>query len=282
MQASSIAPLTVSPEEFEFFRGLIFDLAGISMSPAKKDLIQTRLRARLAAHGLPDFAAYRAFLEKLEPCHPEWQEFVNRLTTNKTEWFREADHFHILTDHFLPRWLASGRDHLRVWCAASSTGEEPYSLAMTLSSALKETGRSFEIVATDIDTQVLAKAANGVYPRDRLVQIPPEYAETGFDRGRGEVANWIRVKKTLKSHVKFQTLNLTSGPYPWKDEFDVIFCRNVMIYFSTATIRDVAEWTHASAAKDAMLFIAHAESLQNVKSPWQYLRPSLYRKGGRY
>ncbi len=276
--APLFTPIPLARAEFDFFRARVQERAGISLSEAKIELVQARLRPRLVELGLTGYSGYVSYLQTLPPEHEEWQTFVNSLTTNKTDWFREPQHFDLLVNDFLPRWFKLGKKKLKVWCAASSTGEEPYTLALVLDKALRESGADFEILATDIDTEVLSHARRGVYPRDRLFQIPPSF-QSGFDFGTGEISDWMRVKKRIKDKIRFERFNLISSAYPWKSEFDFIFCRNVMIYFNEETTRLVVTHAFQAAAEHSALIIAHSESLQNIKSPWAYLQPSIYVKG---
>lgn len=271
-------PAVLSVQEFDYFRSRIFDLAGISLSEAKRDLIQSRLRPRLVATGMEDFLEYRKYLESLPPSHEEWEAFTNLLTTNKTDWFREKEHFNYIVSDFLPKWKTLGKKHLQVWCAASSTGEEPYTLSLVLNEALKGSGITYEIQASDIDTKVLRQAVNGVYPKDRLSFIPDKY-HSNFALGSGEIAGWMKVRKEIRGAVQYSQFNLTHLPYRWAKPFDLILCRNVLIYFNAETIRQVVDGFFGTATKDSVLIIAHSESLQNIKSNWKYIRPSIYSKG---
>jgi chemotaxis protein methyltransferase CheR len=279
MQGISQTSLKMNLEEFNYFRSKIFDLAGISLSDAKLDLIQARLRHRILALSLSDYKDYQKYLERLPTSHEEWEVFINLLTTNKTDWFREPEHFTFINQEFLPKWLKLNKKHLSVWCAASSTGEEPYTLSLVLNKALQGSGVSYDILATDIDTKVLGLARNGVYPKERLGQVPETYHHSGFCFGRDEISDWVKVRKEIKAPVKFQQLNLTTGPFGLKQDFDLVLCRNVLIYFSPQTISKVAESLHQCASKDGVLLIAHSESLQNINASWKYVRPSIYQKG---
>jgi chemotaxis protein methyltransferase CheR len=196
------------------------------------------------------------------------------LTTNKTDWFREPQHFNYLLENFLPQWVRSGKKHLKVWCAASSTGEEPYTLAIVLKKGLRNTDIDFSIFASDIDTRVLSIAENGVYKKERLWQVPEEFQDS-FVFGTQEISSWMKVKREIKQHVQFGQVNLAQGPYPWREEYDLIFCRNVLIYFNQDTIEEVVENLYPAAKKDALLFIAHSESLQNVSTQWNYKKASI-------
>lgn len=270
--------MILTEKDFNFFRSLIYQLAGISLSSAKRELVQSRLRSRAQSLGMDSFAEYGNYLEGLPEGHEEWESFINLLTTNKTDWFREPQHFDYIVEKFLPLWMSQGKKHLDVWCAASSTGEEPYTLSLVLNQALKGRGITYKIVATDIDTRVLSQAKNGVYSKDKLWQIPEIYQD-GFSMGTGEIAAWMKVKPAIKTHVEYGQLNLSHIPYPWENTFDLVLCRNVLIYFNPETIQSVVEGLYHTAQKQAVLLIAHSESLQNVKTSWKYQKPSIYSKG---
>lgn len=273
-------PLQLQSEEFQFFKDKIFNLAGISLSPAKLDLVQGRLRSRVQNHGFSSFGEYITHLKELNDNDPEWEYFINSLTTNKTDWFREPEHFEYLIEEFIPQWMKLGKKHLKVWCAASSTGEEPYTLALVLTHALKDTGKTFEILASDIDTNVLDVAQKGVYRREQLFQIPQEFQKTTIAVGTGEISDWFKIKAHIKEKVKFKQINLTKIEFNQTPDFDLVFCRNVLIYFNHKTVEAVTESIFKHSASDSCLIIAHSESLQSAqKSPWKYKQPSIYGKG---
>jgi len=269
--------LNLGPEEFSFFRGKIFELAGIHLTDKKKDLVLSRLRTRVHELEFVSFGEYASYLKKLPPSHMEWELFINFLTTNKTDWFRELDHFNFIENEFLQKWKKLGHKNLSVWCAASSTGEEAYTLSLVLSAALKGTGITYKIIASDIDTKVLKRAQNGVYPRDQIQTIPERFHRS-FNFGTGEISSWMKVKKEIKDPVSFKKINLTH-PLPWNDCFDLVMCRNVLIYFNPQTIKLVINNIFQTAKSESSLIIAHAESLQNIESPWRYKGPSIYYKG---
>lgn len=272
-----IEPDVLSREEFSYFKTIIRNLTGIHLTDAKMQLVRSRLRSRLQAHGLQLFSEYRDYLCKLSKEDPEWQIFINCLTTNKTDWFRELPHFDYLERDFLPKWKKTGKE-LSIWCAACSTGEEPYSIAALLE---KELGPNcnYKIKATDIDTEVLSLAQNGVYPKNHLSQIPDVYREDFFSFGTGDVAKWMKVKNRVKNKIHFDQFNLSQKTYPTDKKFDLIFCRNVFIYFDRDMIEHIVQQLYQTASPQAVLFIGHSESLQNIKSPWNYVRPSIFTKG---
>ena len=270
--------MKLDPEDFDFFRSSLLDLAGISLNDAKLDLVQTRLRSRVIKLKMNSFAEYGNYLKKNGSSDEEWQVFINLLTTNKTSWFREPEHFEYIASEFLPLWEQQGKNHLSVWCAASSTGEEAYSLSLLLNSILGKKGISYSIVASDIDTRVLSVAQNGVYERKNVEMIPARFHKE-FSYGTGDISNWIKIKGHIKEHVTFKQLNLSKLPDDFPEAFDLILCRNVFIYFNSQTIETVVKKFYSSAALNAVLIIAHAESLQNIPVPWEYKNASIYTKG---
>lgn len=250
-------PSSIATREFEFtnadfecVRKLIYQQAGISLAPSKQDMVYSRLARRLRATGLKTFSAYLARLEGGDPS--EWEAFVNSLTTNLTSFFREAHHFPILAEHLLNK---AGKDPFRIWCSASSTGEEPYSIAMTVLETLASPTQ-VSIVASDIDTNVLNTARLGEYGLDRVDRLSPERLRRFFDkRGDRFVA-----KPELKRLISFQRVNLLDARWPVQGAFDVIFCRNVMIYFDKPTQYKILSRFAPLMQKDGLLIAGHSES----------------------
>lgn len=271
-------PNDLDNKSFDYLRGRLYELAGISLSPAKKDLVQTRIRKRLTALGLPTYASYVDHLESLGKSDTEWQFLVNALTTNKTEFFREAAHFDFIEKTLVPEWTKRKLKSVAVWSAACSTGEEPYSLAMTLDRVLRGSNKEFTITASDIDTDVIAHAHKGVYPKSTITHLPEQLWKDYVDMGTGGIADWCRVKPSLKSAVSFRQVNLVHDRCAWPAGFDLIFCRNVLIYFSQESIKKTIAHLYEAAKPGAYLFISHTESLQNIRTPWETVRPSIFRK----
>jgi len=274
----SIGDNECGDDEFQYFQDLIMRLCGIHLKPIKKDLLKTRLLRRLNDLGLGSLAEYRTYLSHLPSTNEEWQVLINVMTTNKTDFFRESSHFQFLLERYLPEWEKRQLNRrLRIWSAASSTGEEPYSLAMVLDSYFKGADR-FEICASDVDTEVLTHAKNGVYSLDRLQGIPPQYQLRGITRGSGELRRWFKIKKEIQSKVKFQYRNLVETPYSDMGAFDIIFCRNVFIYFASDLIEKVINEFYEVSATGSLLVIGHSETLQNTKSQWEYGGASVFTK----
>jgi chemotaxis protein methyltransferase CheR len=266
----------LSDEEFKFFRDLILNIAGISLSPAKKELVRSRLRSQIQALDLNSFKDYKKYLENLPPDSPHWQIFTNLLTTNKTDFFREPKHFDYIKESLIPYWKSIGLSSVNIWSCASSTGEEPYSLAMVLQKNLPPT-MDFKILATDIDTDVLKHCKNGVYSESKLIEIPSEYQEDYISRGTGEVEGWFKVKSDLKKKIIFCQHNLVSNTRPSDYKFDLIVCRNVMIYFSKETIEKINHKLYDNCKNGGTLFIGHSETLYGDK-PWETMQPAIFQK----
>ena len=277
LESSPLEPL--SDEYFRFLQEVIERKTGIQLVYAKKALLESRLKGHLNQLGLPSWGAYCQVLKGARDNEDIWQDVINRMTTNKTGFFREAAHFKILVERLIPKWkqTAQGRP-LRIWSAACSTGEEAYTLAMVVQECLQG-ACEFEIVASDIDSSVLSAAVNGVYPASRLLDVPREFYKY-FERGTGPIAGWCRVTDQLKKRVKFQTFNLITDRPPWRDHFDIIFCRNVFIYFSAETIQAVVASFAQALRPQGYLFTGHAESLSETIGPWKRLDSTLYQKQG--
>lgn len=246
---------TFSTTDFERVRKLIYQHAGISLSPVKQDMVYSRLARRLRATGMPSFAAYLDGLERNGG--DEWERFVNSLTTNLTSFFREPHHFPIFADHI--RKIGAKRP-IRVWCSAASTGEEPYSIAMTVAETFGTNVSHISIIASDLDTNVLATAAKGVYPVERVEKLSPERLRKFFLRGTGSQDGFVSVRPELKQMVSFQRINLLDTSYAVKGPLDVIFCRNVMIYFDKPTQYKILSRFAPIMQPDGLMFAGHSES----------------------
>ncbi len=246
--------------DFEKIRRLIYDHAGIALGPGKKDMVYSRIARRLRALGLKTFQDY---LDALDTQPDEWTQFVNALTTNLTAFFREAHHFPILAEHVL-ELKRRGRQRIRLWSSACSTGEEPYSMAMTLVDAFKTWKPPVEILATDVDTNVLEQAAEGIYPWERVERLSESQLKRFFLKGKGARAGWVRVRPELRALIEFQPLNLLGESWTISTPFEVIFCRNVMIYFDKPTQAKILARFHALLQPDGLLFVGHSESLTHV------------------
>jgi chemotaxis protein methyltransferase CheR len=260
--------------DFGKVRRLIHSHAGIALGEGKSELVYSRLARRVRTLGHEDFASYIALLD--DDAHPEWEFFVNALTTNQTDFFREAHHFPILVEHLAK---ASGRP-ARVWSAASSTGEEPYSIAMALAEAQGTLSPAVEIQATDLDTAVLETARSGVYAADRVAGMETARLKRFFLKGRGMREGHVRVRRELGELVTFGQLNLRDASWNMDGPFDAIFCRNVLIYFDKPTQREVLARLAARLADDGLFFAGHSESLLHVADLFVPCGRTVYRKAG--
>lgn len=241
--------------DFERVRKLIYEHAGISLSPAKQDMVYSRLARRLRETRRTSFGDYLSLLERGDKV--EWEKFVNSLTTNLTSFFREPHHFPILAAHLKK---IQGKGQIRIWCSASSTGEEPYSIAMTVVETFNSFNVPVSIVASDLDTNVLAIADKGVYAADRLERVTPERVSRFFTRGQGAQTGQYVVKPELRRLISFQRLNLLEPNWSVRGPLDVLFCRNVMIYFDKATQYKILKRFAPLLASDGLLFAGHSES----------------------
>jgi chemotaxis protein methyltransferase CheR len=257
--------------DFERVRKLIYQHAGISLSPVKQDMVYSRLARRLRATGMQSFAQYLDALEKNGG--DEWERFVNSLTTNLTSFFREPHHFPIFAEHI--RKLGTKRP-VRVWCSAASTGEEPYSIAMTVAETFGSNVSHISIAASDLDTNVLATAQKGVYPIERVDKLSPERLHKFFLRGTGSQEGYVSVRPELKRMIEFQRINLLDSTYLVKGPLDIIFCRNVMIYFDKPTQYKILSRFAPMMQPDGLMFAGHSESFLHASDLFKSLGKTVY------
>jgi len=243
-----------SAEHFRLISDRVYRYSGIRLPEGKREMVYARLARRLRALGISSFDDYLTFLE-LEPA--EWEHCTNALTTNVTAFYREEHHFHILAEH--ARATANANTPFRVWSAGCSTGEEPYTIAMCLSETLGDA--PWEVIATDLDTQVIATASEGVYPLQSVMTLTEERRQKFFLRGAGRMAGKARVRPALAQRVSFLRLNLMDAEWPVAGGLDAIFCRNVMIYFDKPTQRKLIERYAELLTPNGLFFAGHAESL---------------------
>jgi len=244
--------------EFERIRTLLYQHSGIKLNDSKKDMVYSRLGRRLRATGMKSFQEYLELVEQDEG--NEWEAFINSLTTNLTAFFREPHHFPLLKEHV----LSLRKKPLRLWCSAASTGEEPYTMAMTMIDAFGSYKPPVEIIATDIDTNVLTKARAGIYSLERVEKLPPETLKRFFLKGTGKNNGFVQVRKELRDLISFRTLNLLDEQWPINGTFDVIFCRNVMIYFDKDTQYKILKRFAPMLESHGLLFAGHSESLHHA------------------
>jgi len=268
----------LSQAEFDRIRVLVREHTGIALSESKRQLVYGRLARRLRALKLGSFSDYIVLLEKGEPA--ELEEFTNAVTTNLTSFFREPHHFEFLAQQMLPEALKrnTGLRRLRIWCCAASTGEEPYSIAMVLREAQESLkGWDTKLLATDLDSNVLAHGKRGVYGHDRFAGMSGNRVSRFFDEVRDGKDNKLSASGDLRSLVTFKQLNLMHE-WPMKGPFDAIFCRNVIIYFDKDTQRALFERMAGLQRPGDYLFLGHSESLYRVCDRYELIGRTIYRR----
>lgn len=269
----------ISSRNFKRLSNYIFEYSGIKMPEAKMTMLEGRLRRRLRATGISNFDAYCTYIFDQGGLEEEAIHLIDAVTTNKTDFFREPNHFDYLVNKVLPAFKAKDVRNLRIWSSACSVGAEPYTIAMVVADYIeKNSGMDYRILATDLSTDVLQKARRGVYPQDMLDPVPramaARYVMTSRDRERGEV----RISPKLRSHVGFGRLNLMDSSYQVGDPMHVIFCRNVLIYFDKKTQQEVLRRLCDCLAVGGYLFIGHSESIAGMNLPVRQLANTVFRK----
>ena len=270
IMAQMIQRLPLSDIHFRRISELIYQRAGIVLADHKREMVYNRLVRRLRILGLNDFGSYLAMLES-DTSSAEWQAFINSLTTNLTAFFREAHHFPTLAEH-----AARRQGEYRVWSAAASTGEEPYSIAITLADTLGTAPGRWKVYASDIDTEVLEKAQSGIYRMDELKTLSQQQLQRYFMRGTGPHDGLVRVRSELANYVDFSSLNLLSAHYAIAGPFDAIFCRNVMIYFDKATQQEILKRFVPLLKPDGLLFAGHSENFSHIAREFSLRGQTVY------
>ncbi len=272
----------LSDQEYERIRKLVYEYSRIDLGPNKRELVTARLGKRLRATKIESFAAYIAFLDSRAGSE-ELTHLIDAISTNHTFFFREIKHFEFMEQTVLP-WAMTegnrtGKKQLRVWSAASSSGEEPYSIAIHLADFFRRNpGWTYKIDATDISTKILAQAREAIYPEDRLREVRPEWMKTYFQRGIDEWAGYYRVREDVRKTVHFTHLNLLQPKYPFTEPFQLVWCRNVMIYFDRPTQEQLVAKLSEMLVPGGYLFIGHSESLTGIQHGLKAIRPAIYQK----
>lgn len=263
---------------FDAFRKLVYNKSGINLGEQKQALVCARVGKRMRMLGLDDYRDYLQYVSDDESGE-ELVKLLDVISTNVTHFFREAKHFEVL-ESILRQWSGEGLRRMRIWCAASSTGEEPYTLAMTVKEALGDGNvTDVKILATDISTRVLEVARQGVYEERKLDKVPEKHLRKYFQKGSGRAEGYYMVKKPLRDMISFGRLNLSIQPFPIHGPLDVIFCRNVMIYFDNHVRTKVLENMYRLLKPGGYLMVGHAESLTGLVSNFKNIMPSVYVKG---
>jgi chemotaxis protein methyltransferase CheR len=279
----NISEAIISDKDFQLLSGFIYSSVGIKMPPAKRTMLEGRLRKRLRALGMNSFRQYCNYLFNQGGTENERVRMIDAVTTNKTDFFREPAHFDYLCANVLPELVnAYGlglRSKLKVWSAGCSTGEEPYTLAMVLSEfASGCPGFRFSILATDISTQVLEKAKLGIYDHDRVDPIPMELRKKYLLRSKDKSKDLVRVAPELRSLVTFRRLNLMDDDFGMRESMALIFCRNVIIYFDKPTQASVLRGLCGHLMRGGYLFTGHSETLQGIELPLANAATTIYRR----
>lgn len=273
----------LTDRDFERFSRLVYEHCGIKLPPHKRSMLESRLRKRLRAHNLQTFEEYAEMVFSLQAGHDEMVKLIDVVTTNKTDFFREPVHFDYLVEHALPflvnRFNSGVKQPLKVWSAGCSTGKEPYTLAMILKeyqSLLPEF--RFEILGTDICTDVLDKAVKGIYDAVKAEPIPTALKKKYLLKAKDPALRQVRVVPELRSLVRFRRLNFMDADFGFREPFDVIFCRNVIIYFDRPTQERLLTKLVDSLASGRYIFLGHSETLLGLNLPLTQMAPSVYRR----
>lgn len=275
MKEPSSREFQFTAQDFKRVCKMIYEHAGISLGDSKQELVYSRLSRRLRATGISTFSQYLQLLERND--EKEWEAFANSLTTNLTSFFREPHHFPMLTDQL--KKIGSSRP-IVLWCSASSTGEEAYSMAMTAINAFDSYTPPVKIIATDLDTDVLDTARKGVYTLERVERMDKEFIKRFFLKGTGEQDGFVKVRPELQNMVTFRKLNLLDVNWPIRDKVDAIFCRNVMIYFDKDTQLAILKKMAPLLHPDGLLYAGHSENFYNADAYFKLRGKTVYELSG--
>lgn len=267
----------LSDEDFDFVCKYVYTKSGIVLSDGKREMVYRRFTRIIRDRHLDSFTDYCKLLKS--DSEQEERYFINALTTNLTSFFREEHHFNYLTKHELPRLIKHKSKRLRIWCSASSTGEEPYSIAMTVKESMQSLLNSWDvkILATDIDSNVLDTGKQGIYEYKGVEDIPEHLIKKYFSRGTGVNRSKVRVSPSLQDLITFKELNLMNQ-WPMKGPFDVIFCRNVLIYFDKETQLQLFKKFHKLLAPNGLLILGHSENLGTFQKHFESVGRTIFRK----
>ncbi|MEX2443669.1 MAG: CheR family methyltransferase [Alkalispirochaeta sp.] len=275
-----MSSISLNEEQFRRLSRFIEGEVGIKMPPAKRIMLESRLQKRLRALQLDSFDEYITHV--FDHDGDEIIHMIDVVTTNKTDFFREADHFSFLREHILPEHASLGwgeRTPLRAWSAAASTGEEAYTLGIVLAEYRRQNPRfDFRVLGTDISTAVLATARKGVYPADRINPVEHVMRKRYFLRSRDSVADLVRVKPILRQRTAFHRMNLMAPTFPIRDRFHIIFCRNVIIYFERPRQEQLLRKLYDYLMPGGFLFLGHSETLAGIDLPVESVAPTVYRR----
>ena len=282
---SGLSTFQITDAEFRYLRDLIYAHTGISLTEHKRALVCARLAKRLRHHNISSFSDYYHLITEKDPGGAELAEMINCITTNKTDFFRESHHFQFLAEQVIPAIRAQARGQtrrLRVWSAGTATGEEAYSAAIAIRHAIPtEESWDMRILATDIDTRVLRHAEQGVYSMEQASHIPEPLLHRYFLKGTGSNSERVKAKPAIRDLIEFRQLNFMDEPWPLRSLFDVIFCRNVVIYFDRETQRHLIARLLKLLRPQGYLFLGHSESLISTDAPVRHQGQSIYQYTGK-
>lgn len=271
----------MTDDDFNRLSEFVFEQSGIKMPPVKKIMLQSRLQKRLRELKITCFKEYADYVFSKEGQKNEIIHMLDVVSTNKTDFFREPVHFDFLNSHVLPEFMQKNRVNynMKVWSAGCSSGEEPYTIAITLNEFKRSYQRfDYSIMATDISSQILQKAVTAVYKEERIVNIPLELKKKYFLRSKDKEQKTVRVVSELRNKTNYQRLNFMSDVYNLTDTFDVIFCRNVLIYFNRETQEQVINKLCVKLKTGGYLFIGHSESILGMNLPLEQIKPTIFRR----
>lgn len=261
---------------YDRFRQIVYERSGISLGPGKEALVASRIGKRLRALGLKDYVSYLDFIAEDDSAR-EIGHLLDAISTHVTSFFREPEHFDFI-GNVVSRWYEGGRRTMRFWAAACSTGEEPYSLAIAMIEAIGRRRADMQILATDISQDVLDQAKKGQYTEEKIQNVNPEYLDRYFDLRDKDGETVYEVRRVVKNIISFARLNLACTPFPMRGPFDIIICRNVMIYFDNTVRRRLLVELYRLLAPGGFLIVGHAESLTGMISDFVPFKPSIYVK----
>ena len=276
--------INIEDNEFNYLKDIVYQKTGIALAAHKKIMLQSRLNIRLRQNQIANFKDYVSKLKSDKTFfNNEIPEIINRITTNKTDFYRENHHFEYLKNTFLPQFEENSkktmRKKLRIWCSAASTGEEPYTIAITVLDYFQnKPGWDIKIIASDIDTNVLAIAEKGIYKEDRVTVIRSDIKQKYFTVSENGKDKDYTVKPILKSIIEYKKINLLEEPYPFRENFDLIFCRNVIIYFDKKTQTQIFNAFEKNLYDEGILIIGHSETLFGISEAFKFLGQTIYQK----
>lgn len=278
---NKIFAANMSINEFSKLSDFIYTNYGIKMPPVKKIMLQSRLQKRLRALNMTSYGEYIDYLFSKKGMQEELFQMIDVVSTNKTDFFREPAHFDFLRNTLLPMFMSQnrGRSFLKVWSAACSSGEEPYSIGIALSEfALKNSAFDFSVFATDISTRMLERAMNAIYTEDRVQMFPFDLKKRYLLRSKNKENKTVRIIPAIRKRVTFKRLNLMDTNYDVPGTYDIVFCRNVLIYFDRETQEKVISKLCTKLKTDGHFILGHSESIMNMNLPLKQVKPTVFRK----